>query len=135
MGFFRKIMNTTIDVYRVQSTGTFSSDVDDFGAPAQMGVQNPYELVIQGWPARIEGAEATRTIMTDIGLVDTGSGGVSDFCFTLPFPSGRDLKVGYIIIDNENGQGYIVKDPPNKSPGGSTSHHWELGLQRTEVLS
>jgi len=133
MGLINRILNTLIDIYRIVQTGS-PSDFDESGAPIILAQQNPYESVAIDVPARIEGVRSLKTYTSEGAMIQTGSDNVTDLCFMKPLPSDRKLEVGYIVIDQTTGRKFRVREP-NKSPGGAVGHHWEIGLEETEISS
>jgi len=134
MGLISKTFNTLIDIYRIVQTGDPATGFDESGAPVALAQQNPYESVAIDVPARIEGVSSLRTYTAEGAMILSGSGQVTDLCFMEPLPAGRSMEVGYVVVDQNTGRGYRVREP-NKNPGGSVGHHWEIGLESTEVIS
>ena len=133
MGIISKAYNTMLDVYRVAPAPS-GPNISASGAPITLGQQNPYESVAIDVPGRIEGASGLRTFTAPGGMVESGSSEVTHLCFMTPLPASRAFRVGYIIIDQNTGNAFMVKEIDD-TPGGAINHHWEVGLMSTEVIS
>lgn len=136
MGIISQAYNDMIDFYRVKQTGDVSTDFDESGDPVGIGgdASHPYESVALNVPCRIQGLTRRQSYVMESALIESGRDKITDICFMDPLVSPKTVEIGYVGVSQNTGKAYFVRIA-NKAPGGSTGHHWEIGLDETAMVS